>query len=59
MLHVRGAIHAIMEMELHTKFHKAEEAVETALFDLNIAKSTLKAELKKGEGDDTSRHCQA
>jgi len=54
LLHVRGAIHAIKEMELHTNFHEAEEAVETANIDLNIAKSTLKAELKKEEGDDTS-----
>jgi len=53
LIHVRGAIHAIKEMGLNTKFKEAMEAVETATLDLDIAKTGYKQELKKGEGDDT------
>jgi hypothetical protein len=50
---VRGAIHAIKEMGLNTKFKEAIDAVKTAVLDLDIAKTAYKQELKKGEGDDT------
>ena len=53
LIHVRGAIHAVKEMELHTKFQEAAEAVETANLDLDIAKAMLKTEQKKGDNNDT------
>jgi hypothetical protein len=53
LIHVRGAIHAVKEMELHIKFQEAAEAVEMANLDLDIAKATLKSEQKKGDNDDT------
>ncbi len=51
LIHVKGAIHAIKEMELYIKFKEATAAVETAHLDLDIAKATLKE--KKGDNDDT------
>ncbi len=53
MLHVRGVIHVVKEMEPDVKFQEAAEAVKTANLDLDITKSILKAGLKKGEGNDT------
>jgi hypothetical protein len=43
---VRGAIHAIKEMGLNTKFKEAMDAVDTATWDLDIAKTGYKQELK-------------
>ena len=40
-------------MELDIKFQEPAEAVESANLNLNIAKSMLRAELKKGEGNNT------
>jgi hypothetical protein len=37
-IHVKGAIHAIKEMELDTKFKEAIEAIKTASLDLDFAK---------------------
>ena len=51
LIHVKGAIHAIKEMELCAKYKEATAAVETARVDLDIAKATLKE--KKGDNDDT------
>jgi hypothetical protein len=52
LIPVRGAIHAIKDMGLNTKFKEAMDAVETMTLDLNTAKAAYKHELKKGEGDD-------
>ena len=49
LFHVRGAIHAIKEMDLDNNFHKATEAVKSANLQFNIAKMAHKDELKKGE----------
>ena len=51
LLHVRGAIHAIKEMELHTKFQEAAETIKTANLDHDIAKAMFKAMQKKGENN--------
>ena len=51
MIHVKGAIHAIKEMELWAKFKEATVAVEMAHLDLNIAKAMLME--KKGDNNDT------
>jgi hypothetical protein len=48
---VKGAIHAIKEMELYAKFKEATAAVKTAHLDLKIAKAKLKE--KKGDNDNT------
>ena len=53
LIHVHGAIHAIKEMELDTKFQQAMKAVESLTLEVNLAKITYKDELKKGERDDT------
>ncbi len=41
-------INVVKGMELDVKFQEAAEAVKTANLDLDIAKSMLKAEQKKG-----------
>ena len=53
LIHVRGAIHAIKEMGLNTKFKEAIDAINAVTLDLDIAKLAYKHELRKGEGDDT------
>ncbi len=52
LIHVRGVIHAIKEMELNTKFQEAVKAVESAILEVNLAKMTYKDKLKKRERDD-------
>ena len=39
-------------MELDTKFQEAMKAVESAILEVDLAKTTYKDELKKGERDD-------
>ena len=55
LIHVRGAIHAIKEMELDTKFQEATKAVESASLEVDLAKMQYKDELKKRERDDSSQ----
>ena len=54
LTHVRGAIHVIKEMELDVKLKEATEALKMANLDLDIAKATLKSELKRAEGKKSS-----
>ena len=49
LIHVRGAIHAMKEMELDTKFQEAVRAVESANLEVEFAKMAYKDEFKKGE----------
>ena len=51
LIHVKGAIHVVKEMELDVKLKEATEALEMANLDLDIAKAALKSELKKAEGN--------
>ena len=55
LIHVQGAIHAIKEMELDTKFQEAAKAVESAIFQVDLTKMQYKDELKKREKDDSSQ----
>ena len=55
LIHVRGAIHAIKEMELDTKFQEAMKAVESASLEVDLTKMQYKDELKKRERDDSSQ----
>ena len=48
LIHVRGAIHAIMEMELDTKFQEAMKAVESASLEVDLTKMQYKDELERG-----------
>ena len=52
LIHVRGTIPTIKEMELDTKFQEAIRAVEYANLDVKLSKMAYKDELKKGERDD-------
>ena len=54
LIHVRGVIHAIKEMELDTKFQEAMKAVESAILEVNLTKMQYKDQLKKMEKDDSS-----
>ena len=36
LIHVQGAIHAITEMELDTKFQEAAKAVESAILEIDL-----------------------
>ena len=38
LIHVRGAIHAIKEMELDTMFQEAAKAVESAILEVDLTK---------------------
>ncbi len=42
LIHVRGAIHAIKEIELDTKFQEAAKAVESAILEVNLTKIQFK-----------------
>ncbi len=55
LIHVRGAIHAIKEMELDTKFQEAMKAVESACLEVDLTKMQYKDKLKKRERDDSSQ----
>ena len=55
LIHVRGVIHAIKEMELDTKFQEATKAVESAILEFDLTKMQYKDELKKREKDDSSQ----
>ena len=55
LIHVRGAIHAIKEMELDTKFHLAAKAVKSAILEVELTKMHYKDKLKKREKDDSSQ----
>ncbi len=54
LLYVRGAIHAIKEMELDTIFQEATKAVESAILEVELTKMNYKDKLKKREKDDSS-----
>ena len=54
LIHVRGAIHAIKEMELDTKFQEAMKAVKSACLEVDLTKMQYKDELNKRERDDSS-----
>ncbi len=49
LINVRGAIHAIKEMELATKFQEDMKTVKSATSEVDQAKMTYKVELKKGQ----------
>ncbi len=49
LIHVKGAIHAIKEMELDTKFQEAIGAVKFTNLEVDLAKMAYKDELKKRE----------
>ena len=49
LIHIQGAIHAIKEIELDTKFQEAMRAVKSEILEVNLAKMTYKEELKKGK----------
>ena len=49
LIYVQGAIHAIREMDLDTKFQEATRALESANLEVNLAKMAYKDDLKKGE----------
>ncbi len=49
LIHVQGAIHAIKEMELDTKFQEAMRAVKSANLEVILSKMAYKDELKKRE----------
>ena len=49
LIHVRGVLHVIKDLELDIKFQEAMKAVESVTFLVNLAKMTYKDELKKGE----------
>ena len=49
LIHVRGAIHAIKEMDLGIKFQAAMKAVESASLEVDLTKMQYKDELKKRE----------
>ncbi len=55
LIHMRGAIHAIKEMELDTKFREATKAVESAILEVELTKMQYKDKLKKREKDDSSQ----
>ena len=55
LIHVRGEIHAIKEMELDTKFQEATKTVESAILEVEITKMQYKDKLKKREKDDASQ----
>ena len=55
LIHVRGAIHAIKEMELGTKSKEAVKTVKSVTLEVNLAKMTYKDDLKKREKDDSSQ----
>ena len=59
LIYVRGAIHAIKEMELDTKFQEGMTAVKSAILEVDLTKMQYKDELKKREKDDSSHHQQA
>ena len=44
LIHVQGAIHAIKEIELDTKFQEAMKAVKCATLEVNLSKMTYKDE---------------
>ena len=50
LIHVRGAIHAIKEMELDTNFQVASKAIKFAILEVDLTKMQYKDELKKREG---------
>ena len=50
-----GAIHAIKEMELDTKFQEAMKAVKSASLEVDLTKMQYKDKLKKRERDDSSQ----
>ena len=54
LIHVRGAIHAIKEMELDTKFQEAPKEVESPIVEVDLTKMQYKDELHKREKDDSS-----
>ena len=47
LIHVRGAIHAIKEIELDTKFQEAMKAVKSMIFEVELTKMNHKDDLKK------------
>ena len=51
LIHVKGTIHIIKEIELDTKFQEAMKAVEPENLEVNLAKMTYKDELKKGKSN--------
>ncbi len=51
LIHVQGAIHAIKEMELDTKFQEAVRAVQSENLEVILSKMAYKDELKKWERD--------
>ena len=55
LIQVWGAIHAIKEMELDTKFQEAPKAVESAILEGDLTKMQYKDKLKKREKDDSSQ----
>ena len=55
LIHVQGAIHAIKEKKLDTKFQEASRAVESAVLEVDVATSQYKDELKEWEEDDASQ----
>ena len=55
LIHVQGAIHAIKEMELDTKFREAVKAVKSAVLEVELTKMKYKDKIKKKEKDDSSQ----
>ncbi len=55
LIYLQGAIHAIKEIELDTKFKEAMKAVESTTLEVELAKTTYKDKLKKREKDDFSQ----
>ena len=55
LIHVRGAIHAIKEMELDTKFQEAMKAVKSAILEVVLTKMHYKNELKEREDDSSQQ----
>ena len=55
LIHVWGAIHAIKEMELDTKFWEATKAVKSVILEVELTKMNYKVKLKKRENDDSSQ----
>ena len=55
LIHMRGMIHAIKEMELHTKFQEATKAFKSVTLEVNLGKMTNKDKLKKREKDNASQ----
>ena len=42
IIHLRGAIHAIKEMELDTKFQEAMKAVKSTILEVDLTKMQYK-----------------